>query len=154
MTVNKYRTELNEDKLNILVRESSAYYDFEGEFSSPEKIVDLMNSLYNMRNLAEEYVYALAVDTRCKIIGVFEISHGTATCSVVNPREIFIRLLLCGASKFFLVHNHPSGSTHPSKEDITLTERVNDAGKLIGLDLLDHIIIGDTYFSFSTEKYI
>lgn len=154
MIVNKYRTELNEDKLNILVKESSVGYDFDGELNSPEKIVQMMNSLYNMRNMAEEYVYVLATDTRCNPLGVFEVSHGSVDCSVVNPREIFIRLLLCGATKFFLIHNHPAGSTHPSAEDIKLTERVKSAGELIGIRLLDHIIIGDSHFSFSAEKYI
>jgi DNA repair protein RadC len=74
---------------------------------------------------------------------------------VTTPREIYIRALGCGAAKIVLVHNHPSGCPHPSKEDILLTERVFEAGKIIGITLVDHIVVGNPdHFSFAQEGYI
>lgn len=154
MTVNRYRVELNEDKVNVLVKDDSQWYLSDGPMNSPEKIVELVNSLYNMRNLAEEFTYMLALDYRSNVLGTFEISHGCVNCSIIQPREMFIRALLCGASSIILVHNHPSGDVSPSKDDITVTERVAEAGKLLGIPLMDHIIVGDSFFSFKSEKYL
>lgn len=154
MIINKYRTELNEDKLNILVKEESAEYDAYSALDTPERIVDCVNSLYNLCNRAEEYVYMLALDTKLGPIAVFEVTHGTVDLSPVSTREVFIRALLCGASRIVLVHNHPAGSTRPSTADIKLTERMVEAGKLINISVEDHIIVGDGYFSFRKENYI
>jgi DNA repair protein RadC len=154
LKVNKYRAELDGNRLNVLVKESEDEYTKCEELTSPDKVVDFVNSLYNLRGLAEEYLYMLALDTRGHVIGVFELSHGTVISSMTSPREIFIRALLCGAVNIVLVHNHPSGNTSPSKEDIKLTERVLDVGKLVGVSLADHVIVGDGYFSFGEEGYI
>ena len=154
MIVNKYRTELNEDKLNVLVKESSAQYDYYEDVASPEKIEHLMNTIYNVRNLAEEHCYLIALDVKLRVIGVFEISHGTVDYSAMSARSIFIRALLCGAAKIVLVHNHPSGVTKPSSQDISITEKINELGKLLEIELVDHIIIGDRYFSFNEENYL
>lgn len=77
------------------------------------------------------------------------IGKGTVNNCLVCNREIFIRALLSGAVNIILCHNHPSGETTPSSEDIKITKAVSEAGKLIGITLLDHIIIGgDSYYSF------
>jgi DNA repair protein RadC len=154
MIVNQYRTVLNEDKVNVLVKEKSLEYTQYESIDSAGKAVHLMNTLCNLKNMAEEYTYMLALDCKCHVIGMFEVSHGCVNTSVVNPREVFIRALLCGALNIILIHNHPSGDTHPSPEDIKLTERVKDAGIYIGVTLIDHIIVGDSYFSFAEEHYI
>lgn len=90
----------------------------------------------------------IATDTKQKVLGVFEISHGTVNTSLISPREVFIRALLCGADYIILVHNHPSGNSHPSMEDKKVTERIKECGELMNIKLLDHIIIGDDYYSF------
>lgn len=155
MIVNKYRTELNEYKLNILVKEESKEYNEYRALDEAGKIADCVNSLYNLCNRAEEYVYMLALDTKLGPIAMFEVTHGTVDISYVSPREVFIRALLCGASRIVLIHNHPSGNTHPSSEDIKLTERIKQAGDILGIKLLDHIIVGDDeFFSFQREKYM
>jgi DNA repair protein RadC len=109
----------------------------------------MMNNVFDMQNLAEEHLYMIACDSKQKVLGVFEISHGSVNASIVSPREIFIRALLCGAVNIVITHNHPSGNSQPSKEDLQVTKRIAEVGKLMGINLLDHIIIGDNCFSFN-----
>ena len=104
--------------------------------------------------LAEEYGYILAVDTKNNIIGVFNTSHGTVDTTYMNPREIFIRLLLCGAVAYFALHNHPSGDPQPSEDDDKATKKLIHTGHIIGIELRDHIIIGDTYYSYRENAKI
>lgn len=140
MRITKYRTEID-NKINILVKEETTNYDI-SSISSPSIIADMLNDVYRLNKQAEEYIYLIALNTKNKIIGVFEVSHGTVGFSLVSPREIFIRALLVGASNIILAHNHPSGELEPSADDIKTTNRVAEAGKLIGIQLLDHIICG------------
>lgn len=151
MQIKTYRTELNENQHNILVQES-CHECPQMALESPKAITDMLNAVFNLKNLAEEYVYMIAFNTKNRPLGVFEVSHGTVNQSVCNPRELFIRALLCGAVYIILAHNHPSGDTVPSKEDIENYERVKEAGRLIGIQLLDSIIVGDGYFSFREEE--
>lgn len=148
MRITKYRTELDCSGLNILVKEASMNYNYIKILNTPEKIFQMFCEVYALNRQAEEYLYMLAFNTKCKLLGVFEISHGTGDKAIINPREIFIRLLLVGANSFVLVHNHPSDDCTPSKEDLDCTNRIKECGKMIGIELLDHIIIGDSYFSF------
>ena len=154
MRITTYRTELNEDKHNILVKESSHNYTAIENLSSPQKITDMMNSVFRLNKLPEEHLYMLALNTKNKVLGVFEISHGIVNASFCNPREIFIRALLCGASNIVLVHNHPSGDNTPSKEDIHTSKRIAECGKLMGIGLIDSIIVGDDYYSFKEKGMI
>lgn len=147
MRITKYRTELDRNGLNILVKEVSMNYHYINILNGPEQIYEMFCDVFALDRQAEEYLYMLAFNTNCKLLGVFEISHGTSNKAIINPREIFIRLLLVGANSFVLVHNHPSGDCKPSKEDFGSTNRIKECGKMIGIELLDHIIIGDDYFS-------
>lgn len=146
MRLTKYKTEFEYDSV-VLVREKSMNYSTEN-FTSPTIVADVMRNVFRIHKETEEHVYIVAVNTKNKPIGFFELSHGTVNASFMNPREIFMKLLLCGAKNFFLVHNHPSQDTSPSKEDYDVTKRVKECGLLLGVELLDHIIIGKDYFSF------
>lgn len=150
MRITTYKTKLNEDKHNILVKEKSTNYNTEG-LTSPESIFNMMNKVFDMQNLAEEYLYMIACNSKQKVLGVFEISHGTVNASLINPREIFIRALLCGATNIILTHNHPSGNSCPSQEDNKVTRRIKECCELMGISLLDHIVIGDNYYSFKQK---
>jgi len=150
MRITTYKTKLNEDKHNILVKEKSTNYQISG-LTSPESIFNMMNNVFDMQNLAEEYLYMIACDSKQKVLGVFEISHGTVNASLISPREVFIRALLCGAVNIILTHNHPSGNSYPSVEDNRATKRIKECGELMGISLLDHIIIGDDFYSFKQE---
>lgn len=147
MQIVTYRTELNENRHNILVQEDSHDYSV-SNFDSPKYVVDMINSIFNLNKQAEEYIYMIALNTKNMILGVFEVSHGSVNWAICGPREIFIRALLCGASKIILVHNHPSGICNPSSEDINVYKKISEAGELIGIMLVDSIIIGDGYYSF------
>ena len=146
MRITKYKTELDGDSI-ILVKENCVNYSTEN-FNKTTTVVDVMKNVFRIDKETEEHVYIAAVNSKLKPIGFFELSHGTVNSSFVNPREIFMKLLLCGASKFFLIHNHPSQDSSPSKDDYTVTKRVKECGMLMGIELLDHIIIGNDYFSF------
>ena len=93
-----------------------------------------------------ERFLTLALDTRKHLLGVETVSVGTLTASLVHPREIFKALILANAESFICVHNHPSGDPTPSAEDHTVTRRLKEAGALLGIPLLDHIILGHTTF--------
>lgn len=147
MRITKYRTELNENKHNVLVKEKAFNYQC-NNLSSPESIAELLNECFHLNKMAEEYLYMIALDTKYHPLGVFEVSHGTVNLSLVSPREVFIRAILCGATYIILSHNHPSGVVTPSKEDREVYKRIKESGKLIGIELLDNIIIGDGYYSF------
>lgn len=148
MRITTYKTELNTDNLNILVKEKSCNCTDVETLNNPSLIAEMFNVVFRLNKQAEEYLYMLALNTKGKPLGVFEVSHGTIDTTICNPREIFIKALLCGASGIVIAHNHPSGDTTPSKEDIESYNRLKEAGKLIGINVLDSIIVGDSYYSF------
>jgi DNA repair protein RadC len=100
----------------------------------------------------EEFLI-LMVDAKNKIIGIHSVSVGTLSLTVVHPREVFKAAILVNSSAIILAHNHPSGDPNPSREDITLTKRMEEAGKILGIRILDHIILGEesfgNYYSFA-----
>ena len=101
-----------------------------------------------------EHFVVLLLDQKNKLIGIHTVSTGSLSASVVHPREVFKACILSNAAAFVAGHNHPSGDPQPSREDRALTTRLHDAGKLLGIAMLDHVIIGDgteTYFSFADE---
>jgi DNA repair protein RadC len=94
------------------------------------------------------------MNTKNRIIGVFEVSHGTVNASLVTPREAFQKALLANAVSVIFMHNHPSGDCTASRQDIEITNRLVEAGKIIGIDVLDHIIVGDGYSSLKEKGYM
>lgn len=147
MRITTYRSELDENQHNILVKENSCNYPVDS-LSNPQSITEMLNVVFRLNKQAEEHVYMIALNAKGKSLGVFKISHGTISTSICNPQEIFIKALLCGAAGIILAHNHPSGDTTPSKDDITVYQRIKEAGNIIGVNLLDNIIVGNGYYSF------
>lgn len=146
MRVNVYRTELWDDRQPVLVKECGHNYSKLESVTNPEDVTRFFNDLFHADRLAEEHVWLLGFDTKLKPLGVFEISHGSVASSCCTPREVFVRLLLCGATGFIVAHNHPSGDVIPSKEDGLTTFRLEKAGEIINIPLIDHIIIGNNRF--------
>ncbi len=108
-----------------------------------------------MRHLEQECLMVLYLDTKCQLIKESTISKGTVNQSLISSREIFIEALRCGAVSIILIHNHPSGDCTPSRADIISTRKIIEAGTIIGISVLDHIIIGDlNYTSFRESKLI
>lgn len=115
----------------------------------------MMNDIYQLNMQAEEYVYMIALNTKGKVLGAFQIAHGTVNKCMISMREIMIRALLCAAVNIVLVHNHPSGCNEPSREDFDLHTKVIDTCALMNIPLLDNLIIaGNTYFSFKEQGYL
>jgi DNA repair protein RadC len=97
----------------------------------------------------KEHFFTVLFDTRNNLKAVDVISVGTINASLVHPREVYKRAILESAVWLIIAHNHPSGDNEPSEEDLKVTERLVDAGKILGIELLDHIILGSKpYYSF------
>jgi DNA repair protein RadC len=123
------------------------------KISSPNDAAHLV--MEEMRYYKKEYFKIILLDTKNNVIKVSEISVGSLNSSVVHPREVFSEAILNSSSSMILVHNHPSGESEPSREDIDLTERLVECGKIIGIKVIDHIIIGDgIFYSFKEEGLI
>ena len=152
--VRKYGIELDELKHPLMVEEESYTYN-NCKLSSPEKITEMLNQCFHLGRKSEEYVYMLALDSKCNLLGAFEVAHGTISKCLLSSREIYQRALLCGAVNIILAHNHPSKCTSPSKEDFMTAEKIKKAGKLIGINMVDFIIIGgNNFLSFGDEKLL
>ena len=119
-------------------------------FSAPETIARYY--MEDMRHQNTEVLKLLFLNTRSKLIGESDISTGTVDTALVSPRELFIEALQRGAVSIVLLHNHPSGDPTPSKADVRITRRLKEAGSMIGIALLDHIIIGNNCFISLREK--
>ena len=151
----KYRTRLTENKRVTLEKEFSMNRpDLVCAIKSPGDVNDIARNFIRLHEESEEYLYMICMNTKNKIIGVFEISHGNVNSSIVGVREIFQKALLANAVSIIVMHNHPSGDPKPSREDVEITKRIAEAGKLIGIELLDHIIVGDTYTSLKEKGYL
>ena len=95
-----------------------------------------------LRGLERETFYVLLLDGKHRLKAIDRVSEGTLTSSLVHPREVFAPALRLAAAALIAVHNHPSGDPEPSAEDIAVTRRLADAGRLLGVPLLDHVVVG------------
>lgn len=153
--VTKYTTKLTETKRVVLEKEASMNYpELSHIIRSPEDVADLGKRVMHIHEKPEEYMYMICMNTKNKVTGVFEVSHGTVNASLVTPREVFQKALLANAVSIILMHNHPSGESSPSREDIEVTKRLVEAGKIVGVEVLDHIIIGEQYASLKGKGYV
>jgi DNA repair protein RadC len=118
--------------------------------SSPGDAAGLV--MEELRHNLREHFRAVLLDTKNKVMGIEEISIGSLNTSLVHPREVFRPAIRKSCASIILIHNHPSGDPTPSREDLDVTKRLCDAGKLIGIEVLDHIIIGDGKFTSFREK--
>ena len=154
MRINFYDARITDDDKTILVKERGINYEAMN-MNNPEKIYMMLQQLLHMGELAEEYCYMIALNSSCKILGMFLISKGTVSLSPVSPREVFMRAMIIGAVQIILCHNHPSGNISPSESDMELTRRIKESGKLLNICLTDHIIVGkDSYLSFKEANLL
>ena len=111
-----------------------------GPIRSAEQITALFGG--ELAGLRQERLHAVALDGRHGFLARYEVSRGTLTASLVHPREVFRPALARGAGALVVLHNHPSGNPEPSGDDLAVTRRLIDAGDLLGVPLLDHVIVG------------
>jgi DNA repair protein RadC len=120
---------------------------------SPKDVYTLMYP--KMREQKKERFITLYLDTKNQILKEETVSIGSLNASIVHPREVFKSALLESSASVIMIHNHPSGDPSPSREDILVTEKLVEGGKLLGIDVLDHIIIGDgKYVSLKDEGFV
>ena len=122
-----------------LVRESSILYNVR-KISSPKEAAGLGQRF--LEDIDREQVIVCCLDNKNAPISINVVSMGTLNASLIHPREIFKTAILSNSASIILFHNHPSGQTEASTEDINITKRIKEAGVLMGIELIDHIIIG------------
>lgn len=120
------------------------------DFNTPSTIAQYY--MEDLRHKRQEHMKLLLLNTKSRLISEKDISVGTVNAAIISPREIFIEALQKSAVYIILLHNHPSGDPTPSIEDVQLTIQIKEAGELIGVELLDHIIIGDNCYTSLKEK--
>ncbi|WP_318246398.1 RadC family protein [Rossellomorea aquimaris] len=131
-------------------RISNLAFDDRYSIRSPE---DGANYVMNdMRFLAQEHFVCLYLNTKNQVLHKQTIFIGSLNASIVHPREVFKEAFRRSAASIICIHNHPSGDPTPSKEDIEVTKRLVECGRIIGIDILDHLIIGEKKFISLKEK--
>ncbi len=122
-------------------------------FSSPREVAAYLKE--ELRYYKKEYFKIILLNTKNQLISLEDVSVGSLNSSIVHPREIFNPCVKKSAAAVILVHNHPSGDPSPSREDLEVTKRLVEAGKIIGIKVLDHMIIGESsYFSFKEKDLL
>lgn len=134
-----------------LIKECSSLYEVDNVIDSPKSIYEIAINVLDLDKEPEEVICIIALSSKNKILGTFEVSRGSINNSVTSPREIFKRLILLNAVKFITLHNHPSCCNTPSRSDMVLSETLSEVGVLMGIVQLDFCILGDTLLSFKKE---
>lgn len=117
---------------------------------SPRDVASFM--MEELRYLQQEHFVVLFLNTKNRVTGRETLSIGSLNAAIVHPREVFRAAVRRSAASIICVHNHPSGDPTPSAEDLQLTERLAEAGRILGIELLDHVIIGDRQFISLKER--
>lgn len=135
------------EKIKIL-KEKTIEYNSQ-TITNALQIVQFISNIENMQNLTDESVYVICLNSKNRIVAYSEIAKGGTNFCNLDVKTIFKTILLCNATKFILTHNHPSGDPTPSNEDYKITKELKNKAKLLDIQLLDHIVIGEnnTYCS-------
>ena len=132
-----------------MVKESSFLYQIR-TISSPKDAYEMIKE--QLEGLDREQFIIACLNTKNEPTNISVVAVGTLNKAIVHPREVFKTAILSNAASIMAFHNHPSGETTPSQQDIQLTNRLYEAGELLGIKLLDHLIIGDGTFTSLKEK--
>ena len=136
-----------------MVKESSILYK-DRKICSPRDAASI--GIEFLKDCDREHLIVCCLDTKNQPTAIHTVSIGSLNSSLVHPREVFKAAILSNAASIILYHNHPSGIPDPSPEDVNITNRIKEAGKILGIDLLDHIIIGssNSYVSIKEKGII
>jgi DNA repair protein RadC len=122
------------------------------QVTSPRTVAEFLIPQYGARTVEQFGVVLL--DTKHRVLRTTVLSVGTLDASIVHPREVFREATVGGAAAIVLFHNHPSGDPEPSRDDVVLTQRLVAAGVLMGIDVIDHIVLGDAQYCSFRERGI
>lgn len=151
------KKEASAKRINVvslkIVKEGSILYDVR-RLSTPSEAAGLGKRF--LEDLDREQVIVCCLDNKNQPVSINVVSVGILNSSLVHPREVFKTAILSNAASIILFHNHPSGDPEPSQEDINITTRIKDAGAILGIELLDHIIIGseESFCSLKERSHI
>lgn len=120
------------------------------QFTSPEAAAKFF--IPRLKKLQQEICMVMLLNSQQKLISTREITRGSLTQSIMHPREVFKFAIKASAAGIILAHNHPSGETRPSENDLNVTEKMIDAGEIVGIPVLDHIIVGGNEYLSMKEK--
>ena len=135
-----------------MVKDTMTECKYKKGIKNPWDAYKVLNELLQYED--REHFLVVTLNTKKEINNISVVSIGTLNMSCVHPREVFKTAILSNAHKIIVAHNHPSGYVEPSKEDKKITERILECGKILGIELLDHIIIGGGYYFSFKEKGI
>jgi DNA repair protein RadC len=148
-------------RINILtvkqVKESGKLYELDTKVvRSPQDAEKIIQTVLDLNSEAKEKFGILTLNTKNEVNGIHVLFIGSLNSSIVHPRDVFQACLLNNAASFVAFHNHPSGNPDPSKEDIAVTKRLDEAGKILGIECLDHIITGSEgrFVSLKEKGYL
>ena len=133
-----------------LVRDGSISAEDRPVIRSADDVASIMEPIVSL--LAEEHFYVLLLNTKNRVNGIHEVSVGSLNATVVHPREIFKAAILSNSAAVILVHNHPSGDPTPSPEDVALTKKLVEAGRVMDITVLDHVICGEGKYASLRER--
>ncbi|MCD8150789.1 MAG: DNA repair protein RadC [Clostridiales bacterium] len=153
MEIIQYRMEQDRQYKNKLLEEQRYEYP-DNRLLSPESIDAFARNAMHLDRQPEEKVVVIAFAASMAPVGIFEVSHGTIRSALVSPAVIFRRLLLINAACYAVIHCHPSGDVDVSEEDWQITEQLKAASEIMDLPIIDHIIVGDDYYSFKESSGI
>ena len=156
MKIIQYDVELDEENRPYLVKENE-FRSKRVSCNSPDAIVELLNSdRYRLNKKSEERVYILGTNNKFTHANIFLLSKGNKDSSICSPFCIYQRLLLSNSTQFAMIHNHPSGSLTPSREDIQTSKKLKELAKQMRINFVDSLIIGkyNDYFSLRENGYL
>lgn len=155
-------TELIKSRVNIAGRHRAPKFRIElvreGSLSVPDKKLSSPTAVYALAKdlvggLDREAFYIITLNQKNNVIGVNLVSMGSLSAAIVHPREVYKMAVLQNAASIIAFHNHPSGDTEPSKEDIQITRKLVEAGEVLGITFLDHIVVGEGRFLSMFETF-
>ena len=135
-----------------LVKEKEVLYVTGIPITSPKSVYEMIENVFELSCETVEKFGFMALNTKNMIVGLHIISVGTLNSALVHPREVFKAAILNNAASIICFHNHPSGNCEPSAEDCLMTKRLMEAGVILGVEIMDHIIIGEDCFCSLRER--
>ncbi len=150
--MNKFQEKYIKVKNVYVIKEATELYKPDTRWNSPEKTAKLLHTLFEFLDDTREHFLSISLNTKNELIAVNVISIGSINSNIVHPREVFYSAIADKAACIILCHNHPSGDTSPSQQDIDITRKLVETGRIIGIDVLDHIILGEDWNFLSMKE--
>ena len=147
-------TEIKKYNIRLVQEEGPGYKLDEEIVKNPENAAEIFCRVLELDARPQETMAMLTLDTKNNVTGIMTVTIGVLDSTLVHPRDIYQRAILQNAAGIILAHNHTSQDTEPSEDDIKMTNRLVEAGEIIGIELYDHIIIGNGYLSMRERGII